>query len=169
MSLNTALLAELGQEMAMTRKTLERLPEQHWSWKPHEKSWTVGELASHTANIPKWGVLTFETEEFDYAPPGQEPLRNELISSPAELLQQFDEHVEKFRAAVAAANDEAFGAEWSLLGGGQKVLTMPRAMVVRSMIMNHLIHHRGQITVYMRLLNIPVPALYGASADEGRS
>jgi uncharacterized damage-inducible protein DinB len=169
MSLNKALLAELGQEMAQTRKTLERLPEQHWAWKPHEKSWTVGELASHTANIPKWGVLAFETEEFDYAPPGQEPPKNELIASSAELLQQFDENVEKFRAAVAAATDEAFGTEWSLLGGGQKVLTMPRAMVVRSMIMNHLIHHRGQITVYMRLLNIPVPALYGASADEGRS
>lgn len=164
MSLTEALLAELDYEMANTRKTLERVPEDKMDWRPHERSWTLGELATHIANIPSWAPMTLERESFDLAE--DDSGEREAQSTVAGLLDLFDTHLAKARQALQAAEDEELGKPWSLLHGGEEIFTMPRAVVLRSMIFNHSVHHRGQLTVYLRLAGAKVPALYGPSADE---
>lgn len=167
MALNRALLAEFDHEMANTRKTLERVPEGKFDWKPHEKSMAMGGLATHLANIPSWGVIAIEKESFDMAPPGAPPPRMQMARSRREVLELFDKNASAARAAIAGASDEQLKQPWSLLSGGNTVFTLPRIAVLRSMVMSHGIHHRGQLTVYLRLNDIPVPAIYGPSADEG--
>src|SRR5262249_2720878 len=167
MSIAESMLPEFDQEMAGTRKTLERLPEDKYDWRPHEKSFTMGALASHIANMIGWATVTIEQDSFDFAPPGAEQYREEPVKSRAELLEKFDKGLASARAALAAASDEAMMTPWSLLKGGEAIFTMPRVTCLRSMIFNHLIHHRAQLTVYLRLNDVPVPALYGPSADEG--
>jgi uncharacterized damage-inducible protein DinB len=166
MSINEALLPEFDQEMANTRKVLERCPEDKYGWKPHEKSFSMGALASHVAGIPGWGADTITKDSFDYAPVGQEPYKEEPATSRQELLEKFDKNIVTMRAALADASDDHLMKPWSLLAGGQTVFTMPRVAVIRSMIMNHGIHHRAQLGVYLRLNDVPVPAIYGPSADE---
>jgi len=167
MALRDALLPEFDQEMAGTRKTLERVPDEKLAWKPHPKSWTMGELATHVASILQWASMTIDQDSFDVAPPGAEPYRNPLAGSRAELLDMFEKGVVAARAAIAGASDETLLKPWSLLKGGQPMMTMPRIAVVRSFVLNHGIHHRAQLGVYLRLNDIPVPAIYGPSADEG--
>lgn len=167
MRLSETLLPEFDQEMAGTRKTLERVPEDKLAWRPHEKSWTLADLATHVANVPSWATMTINTEELDIAPPGEEPYREPAAKSRAELLAKFEKGVAEARAALVAASDEHLLASWSLLAGGQNFFTMPRLAVLRSFVMNHMIHHRAQLTIYLRLNDVPVPALYGPSADEG--
>lgn len=164
MSLTEALLAELDYEMANTRKTLERVPEDKMDWRPHERSWTLGELATHIANIPSWTPMTLEHESFDLAE--DDSGEREAQSTVAGLLDVFDTHLAKARQALRAAADEELGKPWKLLHGGEEIFTMPRAVVLRSMIFNHSVHHRGQLTVYLRMTGAKVPALYGPSADE---
>ena len=166
MPIAAMLLPEFDQEMANTRKTLERIPEDKFSWTPHRKSFTMIRLASHIRNVPGWLKDTMTTDTLDIAPPGAPPYKEEPAKSSAELLAGFDKNVQAARAALEAATDEAFMASWSLLMTGKVMFTMPRAAVVRGMILNHIIHHRAQLTVYLRLNDIPVPALYGPSADE---
>ena len=160
-----AILPEWDQEMANTRKTLERVPEDKFGWKPHEKSGTMGWLAGHLANLPSWAVLTLEKEEFDIQPPGPPP-KVEPPKNRKELLEMFDKNAAAARAAIAQASDELFLKPWTLLKGGQKVMSLPRIAVVRSFVMNHNVHHRAQLGVYLRLNDVPVPAIYGPSADE---
>lgn len=167
MKLSETLLPELDHEMANTRRTLERIPEDKLSWKPHEKSMTMGGLGTHLANIPAWTLNTINDDSLDIAPPGVAPFKNPLAGSRAEILEMFDQNVAAARAAVAGASDEQFLKPWSLLSGGKTIFTMPRITVVRFMVMNHSIHHRAQLGVYLRLNNVPVPAIYGPSADEG--
>lgn len=167
MSIAQSLLPEFDQEMAGTRKTLERLPEDKFEWRPHEKSFTMIGLATHIANMVGWGSTTIKEDSFDVAPPGAEPYREEPAKSRAALLEKFDKGVAGFREALASASDEALMANWSLLQGGNTLFTMPRIACLRSFVFNHLIHHRAQLTIYLRLNNVPVPALYGPSADEG--
>ncbi|MCH9651979.1 MAG: DinB family protein [Deltaproteobacteria bacterium] len=167
MSMSQIFLSEFDHEMANTRKTLERIPDDKLNWKPHEKSWSVGELGTHVANLPSWTVYTLEQESLDVAPPGEEPYREEQATSGGELVERFDKNVAAARAAIEGASDEDFSVAWTLLAGGKELFTMPRAAVIRSMILNHLIHHRAQLGVYLRLNDLPVPALYGPSADEG--
>ena len=166
MKISDALLPEFDQEMAKTRVVLERCPEDKFGWKPHPKSFSMAALASHVANIPGWGVYTIAQDSFDVAPAGAPPMKEEPAASRKELLEKFDKAVGEARNALAGASDDHLMKPWSLLAGGQSLFTMPRVAVFRTMVMNHGIHHRAQLGVYLRLNDIPVPAIYGPSADE---
>jgi len=161
------IMPEFEQEMANTRRTLERVPDKKFEWKPHEKSTSLGGLATHLANIPSWTTHTFEKDELDIAPPGAPPFRLEQAKLTADLLAAFDKNVSAARAPLASATDERWFGKWSLLSGGNTIMTLPRAAVMRGFVLSHLIHHRAQLGVYLRLLDVPVPAIYGPSADEG--
>jgi uncharacterized damage-inducible protein DinB len=167
MAIKDALLPEFDQEMGNTRKTLERVPEDKFTWKPHPKSFSMVALATHIADMPGWIVNAVTQESLDIAPPGAPPFQPDLATSRAKLLEKFDKNVTAGRAAIAGASDEALAKSWSLLAGGRTIFTMPRIAVIRSMVMNHVIHHRAQLGVYLRLNDIPVPSIYGPSADEG--
>jgi uncharacterized damage-inducible protein DinB len=165
-SLSQSLLSEFDHEMANTRKVLERIPEDKLDWKVHEKSNTIGWVGMHLAEIPGWADVTLNQDALDIAPPGGEAYRTPAATSRREILERFDKNVAAARAAIAAAPDEQFMKPWSLLNGGQTVFTMPRVAVLRSFVLNHNIHHRAHLCVYLRLNDVPVPALYGPSADE---
>lgn len=166
MTISDALLPEFDQEMALTRTTLARCPEEKFGWKPHVKSMSMGALATHIANTCGWAVDTITKDSFDVAPPGAPPYKEDPVTSQQELLERFDKNVAAARAAIAGATDDHFMKPWSLLAGGQALFTLPRIAIVRSMILSHCIHHRAQLGVYLRLNDIPVPAIYGPSADE---
>lgn len=166
MSIAQSLLPELDMEMAGTRKTLERLPEDKFDFRPHPKSFPMISLATHITNMLGWGRDTLKSDSFDVAPVGGEPYKENPAASVAELVETFDKNLAEFREALASASDADMMANWSLLAGGQTLFTMPRIACIRGMILNHLIHHRAQLTVYLRMCDVPVPALYGPSADE---
>jgi uncharacterized damage-inducible protein DinB len=166
MSIAQSLLPEFDHEMAGTRKTIERIPDDKLDWKAHPKSNTIGWVAAHLANIVKWTDYTLTSDSLDIAPPGKEPMRTPVPSSIAEILETFDKNLAISRAKLVEASDEELMKPWSLLSGGQTVLTMPKIGVLRTFVLNHSIHHRGHLCVYLRLNDIPVPALYGPSADE---
>lgn len=168
MSISASLLPEFDQEMANTRKALERVPDDKFDWKPHEKSAAMGGLATHLANLPSWTVFTINQDSLDLAPVGGEPFRLEPKTSRKEILEDFDKNVAAARAAIAGASDEELFKPWTLLKGGVTLMTLPKIAVLRSFVMNHIVHHRGQFTVYLRLNDIPVPSIYGPSADEGQ-
>ena len=161
MGIADALLPEFDHEMAVTRKLLERVPEDKFTWKPHAKSMSLVELATHVANLPSWGAVTLSQSEFDVA-----AHRNTAATSRADLLARFDANIAETRAALVGKIDPEMMASWTLKHNGQKLFTMPKAAVWRSFMLNHLIHHRGQLSVYLRLNDVPVPAMYGPSADE---
>ena len=167
MRIADALLPEFDQEMANTRKCLERIPDNKFTYKPHPKSFDMGSLAVHLATVCDWGVTVINSDNFDYAPVGAEPYRPPIAKNTAELVAMFDKSTKEFRAALAATDDATFMKPWSLLAGGNPVFTMPKIVCIRGMIFNHSVHHRGQLTVYLRMNDIPVPAVYGPSADEG--
>ena len=162
MAIADALLPEYDHEMAVTRKLLERVPEGKFDWKPHPKSMSFIALASHVATIPSWGAPTLNLPELDLGgvPPNTAP------ASRAELLEQFDKNVAETRAALVGKTDAEMMVVWSLKNNGQKLFTLPRAAVWRGFVMNHHIHHRAQLSVYLRLNDVAVPAMYGPSADE---
>ena len=166
MAMNQALLGEFDHEMASTRKSLERVPDGKFDRKPHTKSMTMGALAAHIAFIPHWAKLTLDTPNFEVNPPGGQQARPPELKTKADVLAFFDKNVPEARAAIAAASDQSMMTPWSLLNGGKTVFTMPRIGVLRAMIMNHMIHHRAQLGVYLRLNDVPVPSIYGPSADE---
>ena len=166
MSISASMLPEFDMETANTRKTLERIPESAFNYKPHEKSFSMIALATHIANMYGWGADTMKSDSFDVAPVGGEPYKEEPATSVAALLKKLDDHAAAFRAGLATVTDEQMMATWSLLSGGNTLFAMPRVACVRGMIFNHIIHHRAQLTVYLRMNDIPVPALYGPSADE---
>ncbi|MBI1749368.1 MAG: DinB family protein [Acidobacteria bacterium] len=167
MSLTKALLPEYDHEMKNTRKTIERVPEDKLGWKPHEKSPTMGWLATHLAHLPLWAISAIEKDSLDLAPGGVPIERLPEANSRNEIIERFDKNVAAARAAIAGASDEHLLQPWSLLMNGKTVMTLPRMAVLRSFVMNHGIHHRAQLGVYLRLNNVPVPAIYGPSADEG--
>jgi uncharacterized damage-inducible protein DinB len=169
MALNEALLLEFDQEMANTRKILERVPDDKLDWKPHEKSMTVGKLASHLAWFPGWTAGIFQGESFDVAPAGAPRVQLPIAKSRKEMLEMFDRELPKARSALAKASDADLSKVWTLLRAGQTIFSLPRAAALRSMVMNHMIHHRAQLGVYLRLNDIPLPGMYGPSADEGKS
>lgn len=166
MKISESILPEFDQEMGNTRKVLERVPFDKFSWKPHPKSSSFGALATHIATMAEWGKLTMEQDSYDYAPPGAPPYQAPTFTSNKQLLDAFDKGVAEARAAIAAADDNKFFTPWSLMAGGQTIMTMPRIAVIRSFVMNHTIHHRAQLGVYLRLNDIPVPGMYGPTADE---
>lgn len=167
MSIAQSLLPELDQEMGATRKVLERVPEDRLDWSPHEKSMKLGRLASHLAELPMWTAVSLDRDEFDVAPPDGEREWVALNSdSVSEILELFDKNAAEARATIAAAGDETFFENWTLKSGGEALFTMPKIAVIRSFVLNHSIHHRGQLTVFLRLLDVAVPQTYGPTADE---
>jgi uncharacterized damage-inducible protein DinB len=156
------LLPEFDHEMATTRRLLERVPEDRFAWKPHVKSFSLGQLAQHVANLPRWGHITLEQSEFDLAGSGPAP----EAETRAAVLAAFDSHVASARAALVGKTDGELMVPWSLKRGDQTMFTMPKASVWRSFVMNHLVHHRGQLSVYLRQQDVPLPSMYGPSADE---
>jgi uncharacterized damage-inducible protein DinB len=168
MALRDAILPEWEHEMATTRKTLERVPEDKTSWKPHDTSMPMGRLAGHIAEMAGFVPATFQGDSFDFAPPGGQPMQPTVMTSRKQLLEIFDKNVAAARAAIAKASDEDLQKTWTLLNGGKTFFSMPRVTVLRSMILNHIIHHRGQLSVYLRMNQVAIPSIYGPSGDEGR-
>ena len=166
MTIGQTLLAEFDEEMKNTRRVLERCPDERWNWKPHEKSGTLGWLAGHVATMVGWLPMTINTQEFDYAPVGGPGFEPPKIGNRKELLAEFDKNTAESHAALSTVSDAEMIKTWKLLAGGQEIFTMPRIACIRGFVLNHLIHHRAQLTVYMRLNDIPLPGLYGPSADE---
>jgi uncharacterized damage-inducible protein DinB len=166
MAIAEALLPEFDQEAAGVRRTLERVPADKFEWRPHEKSGTMIWLAGHLANLPQWAVLTMAADELDLAPGGESMPLPPTPTSVEDLVATFDRHAAAARAALAAASDADFMKSWSLLNNGTVLMTLPKAAVIRSFVMNHLIHHRAQLGVYLRMNDVPVPSIYGPSADE---
>lgn len=166
MALNEALLPEFDHEMANTRKSLERVPDGKLGWKPHDKSGTMGWLVSHLANLPQWACHALEKDSLDVAPVDGPRPQTPQAQSQQELLGIFDKNVAAARAAICKASDAELKKPWSLLMGGKTIFTLPKVAVLRSFVMNHTIHHRAQLGVYLRLNGVPVPAIYGPSADE---
>ena len=164
MSISSSFLGELDHEMANTRRTLERVPTDRLAWQPHAKSMTLGRLASHIAEMPIWAIRTIGTSGYDFAASGR--LRTDLPST-REIVEAFDKNLAEAREAIAGTSEEALREKWTLRRGDQVVFSLPRIAVLRSMVLNHIIHHRGQLTVYLRLNDVPLPGLYGPSADEG--
>ena len=162
MALVDHLLPEFDHEMATTRKLLERVPEDRLSWKPHAKSFSLGQLAQHVANIPVWGVFTLERSDLDLAvtPPVAE------LGSRAAILAFFENNAANARKLLVGKTDAELMAPWALKRGDHTVFTMPKATVWRTFVMNHLVHHRGQLSVYLRQQDVPLPSMYGPSADE---
>jgi uncharacterized damage-inducible protein DinB len=167
MSLAKALLPEFDHEMAGIRRVLERIPADRFDFKPHPKSFSIGQLASHLGTVPAWAVSTMATTELDFASPEIRAKMPKPSTNPQELLETFDKGVIQAREAIARATDEDLAVVWSGKNEGKTLFAFPRIAVLRTFVMNHAIHHRGQLTVYLRLLDLPVPALYGPSADEG--
>jgi uncharacterized damage-inducible protein DinB len=165
--ISQSMLPEFDVEVANTRKTLERVPEDKPDYRPHEKSMPMARLAGHLAEIPMWVVMTLAQDELDLNPPGSAPATPGVMTSRGETLAKFDENVKKARTLLASTNDEIMMKTWTLKNGGQTVVAMPKVAVLRSFVMNHMIHHRAQLGVYLRMNNVPVPSIYGPSADEG--
>jgi uncharacterized damage-inducible protein DinB len=160
------VLPEFDKEMASTRKVLERLPEDKLDWRPHAKSNTIGWNATHLGELAGWLVQTLRTPSVDIAPVGGEQYAFPKLASRREILDLFDRNVAAARQAIEAVKDEEVRQPWTLLRAGQPLFTMPRAAVIRSVILNHMIHHRAILCVYLRLNDIPVPGMYGPSGDE---
>jgi uncharacterized damage-inducible protein DinB len=165
MGLSESLLPEFDHEMANTRKTLERVPDERFDWKPHAKSSAMRALAGHLANLPSWGALAIGSDSFDMAP-GGEPVKTPALSSGKDVLSTFDDNVAKTRSAIQSASDQDLFKPWTLMSNGKTILTMPKIAILRSFVVNHMIHHRAQLGVYLRLNDLPVPSIYGPSADE---
>ena len=160
------LLPEFDQEMANTRKVLERIPEDKLDWRAHPKSNTIGWNANHVADLVNWLAQALTRPSLDVTPVGGEPYAFPKVTSRREILDLFDRNVAAARTAITALRDEEMVQMWTLLRAGQPIFTMPRAAVVRGVVLNHLIHHRAHLCVYLRLNGIPVPGMYGPSGDE---
>lgn len=165
MPMNQSLLPEFDQEMKNTRECLSRVPDGKFDYKPHPKSGSMGWLANHVSQMTGWLADMLTSESFDIAPSGKQ-VDFPTAKTRDELLAMFDKSSAAARASLAKTTDEQLMKTWTLLQNGQTIFAMPRIAVYRGMILNHIIHHRGQLTVYLRLNNVAVPAIYGPSADE---
>ncbi|MGH7542136.1 MAG: DinB family protein [Gemmatimonadota bacterium] len=165
MSIADSILPEFDLEMQATRVVLARVPDDRLAWKPHEKSMTLVQLAGHVARLPRWADVTLREDGLDLGSPEaqQQP---DPPESTEEILAIFDESSAGARETIASADDAVFGQPWSLAYDGAVLFTAPKAAVLRRFVMNHLIHHRGQLTVFLRLNDVPVPQTFGPTADE---
>ena len=166
MTLSEMLLPEFDREMASTRRTIERVPDAKLDWQPHAKSMSMRGIVTHLSNIPTWASYGVTRDSLDIAPQGN-PLRAEPVGSTREALELFDRNAAAAREAIAGAGDELLMKPWSLLRDGETVMTLPRVALLRNFVLNHTIHHRAQLGVYLRLNDVAVPSVYGPSADEG--
>jgi uncharacterized damage-inducible protein DinB len=163
MPLNQSFITELEQEAKSTRKILERVPIEKAGWKPHEKSMSIGRLATHVAELTGWVTSVLNSDEMDFAKIEYKP---RIATTSAELLEIFEENYSKGMESLKNATDENLLKNWTLRNGEQIYFTLPKIAVIRSVGYNHLYHHRGQLTVFLRLNNIPLPGIYGPTADE---
>src|SRR4030095_579509 len=163
MALNKSFIKELQQEAKTTRAMLERVPDDKLSWKPHEKSMTLGRLASHVAEIPEWISSAVDLDELDFAKIDYKP---KAVNTNQDLLKILDDAVSKATSSLENANDETFAQSWKLRNGDTVYVERQKPNVVRSVALSNLIHHRGQLSVYLRILEIPLPPVYGPTADE---
>ncbi|MGV3539875.1 MAG: DinB family protein [Rufibacter sp.] len=165
MELNHKLLRQFEQEAANTRKMLERVPQEHFDWRPHAKSMTLKALAAHVAELPGLFIAAvLKSDELNLSPETYTPFKG---TTHQELMQLFEDNYQKAVKALDTTNVVEIGKNWTLRSGDRVIVTLPKQAVIRSLAMNHLIHHRGQLSVYLRLLDVPVPGMYGPSADEG--
>lgn len=162
MPFSQTLLPEFDEEMQNTRKLLACVPDGKFDYQPHEKSMTLGRLASHVAELPSWTAFTLDREVLELGP----DFKPDVATNRAELLDMFEKSVAEAREKIAAATDEDWAKIWTFKWAGKTVLQMPRSNVMRSVIMNHLIHHRAQLGVFLRLNDVLIPGMYGPSADE---
>lgn len=163
LTLKDGLFAEFDHEMAATRRLLERVPDRLLAWRPHEKSMSLGGLAQHVANLPSWGVFILDRTDLDLdAVPRNLPEPQSHLA----VMSRFEETTATTRKLLDKTDAELV-AMWSLRRGNQELFSLPRIAAFRSFVLSHMIHHRGQLSVYLRLQNVPVPAIYGPSADEG--
>ena len=165
MAIAESLLPEFDHETATTRALLERLPKGKADWRPHPKSRSLGQLAMHIANIPRWASVTLERTEFDTNPPDGQTVIVPAFASEEQLLEAYDDGVKSARAMLVRTSDGDFMVAWTLKSAGKSLFSMPRAAVFRSFVLNHAVHHRGQLTVYLRLLDVSIPNIYGPTAD----
>jgi uncharacterized damage-inducible protein DinB len=163
MTIAQAMIAEFSNESKGTRKMLERLPEDKFTWKPHQKSMSLGELATHIAHIPHWAETILNDDQFDMS---TADFNVEKQNSRQGILDYFDGKVEAFKKTLDGKSDEHLSKSWKLINEGHVAVDMPRAACLRAFIISHIIHHRGQLSVYLRENDVPLPALYGPSADE---
>lgn len=164
MTLRQALLAEFDDEMAVTRRVLERVPDSALAWKPHDRTMSLGELATHLSKIPHWGASILQHDGYDLEhAESQEPAR---IGSRAEIVSTFDRHAAEARRTLVEKTDAELSAPWNLTTTGGVIMSLPRLTALRRFLFNHLVHHRGQLTVYLRMHDVPLPPLYGPTADE---
>lgn len=163
MALNDGLLAEFNREMAITRRMLERIPDDKLAWKPHEKSMSLARLASHIAQTPVWMTKTISTPEFDFA---SMPYSEDTFDSSSDIVKRFDETVAEAVSHLEKATPESLMEHWKFRAGDTIYMDDPRIAAARFMCMSHLIHHRGQLSVYLRELDVPLPSVYGPTADE---
>ena len=166
MRLIDVLLPEFDRETGTTRRVLERVPDAALEWKPHDKSMTLGELAAHVADLPRWTVNVMNQNSFDLAAEGR--ISTPAPTSTVELLALFDRNVTNARALLPGTIDGTLVKPWTLKRGKQELFRLPKIAMLRYLVLNHLIHHRGQLSVYLRLQDVAIPAIYGPSADEGR-
>jgi uncharacterized damage-inducible protein DinB len=164
MTIAQTILGELKQEAIATRKMFERVPFDKAAWKPHEKSMTLGHLASHVADLPYWIAITIDQNELDFANFDYKPSDADSNKS---LLEKFESALNKAESSLSKCSDAEIMKDWTLKNGEHVYFTMPRAYVIRSMNMNHFVHHRAQLGVFLRLLDVPLPQVYGPTADEG--
>jgi len=157
------IIGDIAHELANTRQVLERLPEEHFSWRPHEKSMTLAGLTTHLVNLLNWQIAIVELPELDLS---TVPLKRDAFEKLADALEEFDTNAGKLDKLLADSNEETLGEEWTLRHGSHIIRRASRAISLRSIGISHMIHHRAQLGVYLRLLDIPVPGLYGPSADE---
>jgi len=163
-NISSVLIGEMEQEAKTTRTCLERVPADKFDWKPHEKSMEFGKLAAHIAEMFGWTPATLQQAELDFSKMDYKPFEPKTTD---DLLEFFDKTVAEAIDVLRNTGDEVFLEDWTMRNGEKVYFTMPKAVVMRSFVMNHIVHHRGQLSVYLRLNDIPVPALYGPSADEG--
>ena len=166
MTIARSLLPEFDHEMRTTRSLLERLPEARGQWQPHPKSMTLAQLAAHVTAMIKWVNATINLTELDFSSPEAAQYAPPRFETTAALVETFDANVRAAREAIAGASDADLMAGWTLRNGEHKILSLPRVAALRSFVMNHHIHHRGQLSVYLRLLDVPLPSIYGPTADE---
>ncbi|GAB0167850.1 DinB family protein [Lysinibacillus sp. CTST325] len=157
------IVGDATHELATTRCILERLPHKHMSWRPHEKSMTLGELATHLINLLNWQIAILQYPEFDLS---TVPLRRQSLEKQSDILDEFDANLGKLKNLLAECDEKTLGEEWTLRHGDHIIRREPRAIALRTFGLNHMVHHRAQLGVYLRLLDIPVPGIYGPSADE---
>ena len=166
MAIVDGILPEFDQEMANTRKTLERIPDAKFDWKPHSKSMPMGDLGAHLATLPTFVAITMERDSFDVINRDGAAAKPPKPKSAIELVETFDKNVAAARAILEKTKDDHLMKPWTLLAGGKTILTLPRIAVLRSFVLSHNVHHRAQLGVYLRLNDVPVPSIYGPSADE---